>query len=208
MRRTTFLQIIRIKYEGVGQAVRLIKRYKNRRLYDTETKQTITLGNIALLVKEDVMFTVIDSATGKDITLVVLTNVLGDEIKEWGNVAETSKLIRLLIQKGGESGVTILNKTLMAAIGAISLTKENAEKFVDELIKRGELDKGKRVEAIKEALDKAEEKSKEMAEKIKESVKSVNLTKKYARSDDFEALERKVDHLTKMVEEIKAKLDT
>ena len=188
--------------------MRLIKRYKNRRLYDTETKQTITLGNIALLVKEDVMFTVIDSATGKDITLVVLTNVLGDEIKEWGNVAETSKLIRLLIQKGGESGVTILNKTLMAAIGAISLTKENAEKLVDELIKRGELDKGKRVEAIKEALDKAEEKSKEMAEKIKESVKSVNLTKKYARSDDFEALERKVDHLTKMVEEIKAKLDT
>ena len=86
------------------------------------------------------------------------------------------------------------------------MTKENAEKFVDELIKRGELDKGKRVEAIKEALDKAEEKSRHMAGKIKESVKSANLTKKYARTVDLEALAEKVDRLTEMVEEIKTKL--
>ena len=186
--------------------VRIIKRYKNRRLYDTQTKQAITLGGIALLVKEDEPFRIIDSTNNKDITLPVLANALCDEIKEWGNAAETGKLVRLLIQKGGESGVTILNKTLMAAIGAISLTKENAEKFVDELIKRGELDKSERVDAIKEALDKAEAKSKEVAGKIKESVKSAKLGKKYARTVDLEALDEKVDHLTEMVEEIKKKL--
>jgi polyhydroxyalkanoate synthesis repressor PhaR len=188
--------------------VRIIKRYRNRRLYDTQEKQTITLGNIANLVKEDIPFKVIDNTNEKDLTLSVLINVLGDELKEWGNVPETGKLVRLLIQKGGESGVTILNKTLMAAIGAISLSKENAEKFIDELIKRGELDKSERVEAIKEAVGKAEAKSREMAGKIKDSVKSAQIGKKFARTVDLEALDEKVDHLTKMVEEIRAKINS
>lgn len=186
--------------------MRIIKRYKNRRLYDTQTKQAVTLGGIALLVKDDEPFRIVDNTSNKDITLSVLTNVLSDEIREWGNAAETGKLVRLLIQKGGESGVTILNKTLMAAIGAISLSRENAEKFIDELIKRGELDKGERVEAIKEALSKAEEKSKEMAGKIKDSMKSAKLGKKYAKTVDLEALDDKVDHLTAMVEEIRKSL--
>ncbi len=186
--------------------MRIIKRYKNRRLYDTQTRQAVTLGGIALLVKNDEQFRIVDNTSNKDITLAVLTNVLSDEIREWGNAAETGKLVRLLIKKGGESGVTILNKTLMAAIGAVSLTKENAEKLIDELIKRGELDKGERVEAIKEALDKAEAKSKEMAGKIRESMKSAKLGKKYAKTIDLEALNDKVDRLTTMVEEIKKTL--
>lgn len=186
--------------------MRTIKRYKNRRLYDTHTKKAITLGGIALLVKNDEPFEVVDSSTGGDITLSVLVNALSDEIKEWGDVTETGKLVRLLIRRGGENGVTILNKTLMAAIGAISLTKENAEKFVDELIKRGELDKSKRVEAIKEAVENVEQKSKEVAGKIKDSVKSARMTKKYARSVDLDELGEKVDRLTEMVEQIKAKL--
>ena len=188
--------------------MRIIKRYKNRRLYDTQTKQAITLGGIALLVKEDEPFRVVDNTSDKDVTLAVLTNVLGDELREWGNAAETAKLVRLLIRKGGETGVTILNKTLMAAIGAISLTRENAEKLIDELIKRGELDKSERVEAIKEALDKAEAKSKEVAGKIKESMKAAKLGKKYARTVDLEALDEKVDRLTAMVEEIQRSLHT
>ncbi len=187
--------------------MRIIKRYKNRRLYDTQAKQAVTLGGIALLVKEDEQFQIVDNTSNKDITLSVLTNVLSDEIREWGNASETGKLVRLLIKKGGESGVTILNKTLLAAIGAISLTKENAEKLIDELIKRGELDKGERVEAIKEALDKAEAKSKEVADKIKETVKSAKVGKKYARTVDLDALDEKVDHLTDMVEQIKKSLE-
>ncbi len=186
--------------------VRVIKRYKNRRLYDPEAKKTITLKEIADLVKADEPFTVIDNATGKDITLSVLITVLGGEIHSWDNVKESRQLLRLLIQKGGESGVTILNKTVMAAIGALALTKENAEKWVDELIKRGELEEGKRVEAVKEAVEKAETKSKEMAEKFKERVHSTKLTKKYARSDDVEKLNEKVDALTAIVEEIKNSL--
>jgi len=188
--------------------VRVIKRYRNRRLYDTLTCRTITLHGLAALTKEDVLFRVVDSATGKDITLTALINVLGGEIINWGNIPETGKLVRLLIQEGGRGSVTILNKTLLAAIGAISLTRENAEKLVDELIKRGELDKGKRVEAIKEALEKAEAKSRQVAGKIRESVQAAKLTQKYARSVDLDALDKKVDRLTRMVEDLQVRLET
>jgi len=47
---------------------RVIKRYKNRRLYDTSEKKTIKLKDVANLVKQDVSFKVIDNKTGKDVT--------------------------------------------------------------------------------------------------------------------------------------------
>lgn len=55
--------------------MRLIKRYKNRRLYDTEASRTITQKDLAGLIQTGETVTVIDSASGQDITLEVLSRV-------------------------------------------------------------------------------------------------------------------------------------
>jgi polyhydroxyalkanoate synthesis repressor PhaR len=55
---------------------RVIKKYPNRRLYDSEESRYITLGDIRQLVIDDRAFKVIDKKTGGDITRAVLLQVI------------------------------------------------------------------------------------------------------------------------------------
>ncbi len=55
---------------------RLIKKYKNRRLYDTETSQYITLDELQQYVVDGVEFKVEDSLTGKDLTNSILLQII------------------------------------------------------------------------------------------------------------------------------------
>lgn len=55
---------------------RLIKKYKNRRLYDTETSQYITLEQLQDYVIKGILFKVEDSLTEKDITNIVLLQII------------------------------------------------------------------------------------------------------------------------------------
>ncbi|MBL7480772.1 polyhydroxyalkanoate synthesis regulator DNA-binding domain-containing protein [Legionella bononiensis] len=57
---------------------RLIKKYKNRRLYDTETSQYITLEQLQRYVVDGVAFRIEDSETGKDLTNSVLLQIIVD----------------------------------------------------------------------------------------------------------------------------------
>lgn len=56
-----------------------IKKYANRRLYDTESSAYITLDKLALMVREGREFEVVDVKTGEDITRQVLTQIIVDE---------------------------------------------------------------------------------------------------------------------------------
>lgn len=56
--------------------IRLIKKYKNRRLYDTETSQYITLEELQRYVVNGVKFKVADSITGDDLTNAILLQII------------------------------------------------------------------------------------------------------------------------------------
>lgn len=58
---------------------RIIKKYPNRRLYDTEESRYITLADIRNLVLDKVDFTVIDKKTGDDITRSILLQVISEQ---------------------------------------------------------------------------------------------------------------------------------
>ena len=58
-----------------------IHKYGNRRLYRTDESRYVTLGEIADLVREDIEFVVNDAKTGKDLTGLVLAQVILDEEK-------------------------------------------------------------------------------------------------------------------------------
>jgi len=58
---------------------RIIKKYPNRRLYDTEESRYITLADIRDLVLDKVDFTVIDKKTGDDITRSILLQVINEQ---------------------------------------------------------------------------------------------------------------------------------
>jgi len=183
--------------------MRLIKRYKNRRLYDCSGKKTVKLEDIAELVRRDVEFKVIDNATQKDITFSTLGQVLSSEMRDWKNSA---KIIRELILTGGEATVDIFKKTFLAGLGLFDLTKEKAEKIVDDLVKRGELSKGDKAAAIKELLKGHDERMKKLREKIDERVEKVTSKIRGVKKQDLEELSQRIDQLAKAIEKLEEKL--
>ena len=64
---------------------RIIKRYENRKLYDTEDRQYVSFDDIAALVRQGVDVQVVDNTTGDDITTQTLTQVIFEEGKKGRN---------------------------------------------------------------------------------------------------------------------------
>ena len=81
---------------------RRIKRYDNRKLYDTETSEYVSLGDIADLVRQGNTVEVVDKATGEDITAQTLTQIILEEGKDGAPVIP-SDLLHTLLRRSGEA---------------------------------------------------------------------------------------------------------
>jgi polyhydroxyalkanoate synthesis repressor PhaR len=80
----------------------VIKKYANRRLYNTQTSSYVTLDHLAHMVKEGTEFEVQDARTGEDITRSVLTQIIFEEEAK-GQSLLPIKFLRQLIRFYGDS---------------------------------------------------------------------------------------------------------
>lgn len=115
----------------------LIKRYPNRKLYDTDAKQYITLEGIADLIRQGQEITVIDHASGEDQTALTLTQIILEQEKKQGGLLPRSVLAGL-IQAGGE-GLNAMQRALATPINFWRQFDEEIRGRIQVLIKRGEL---------------------------------------------------------------------
>jgi polyhydroxyalkanoate synthesis repressor PhaR len=194
--------------KGVRIMSRVIKRYVNRRLYDVQEKRTVTLQDVAELVKkgEDVM--VIDNKTKEDITLPTLFQILSAEAKDWKDNMPSAKVASQFFLKGGSAVVEAVKKALIASIGALDVTREKIEELVDDLIKKGHLDKKDRSQTIRELLERAEERSKEAKLWVEEQVKTTVKRLRPAREEEVDDLRQQVKTLQKTIAHLEKKLTT
>ena len=73
-----------------------IKKYANRRLYNTATSSYVTLDHLCQMVKDDVDFAVYDAKTGEDITRSVLTQIIVEEEAKGDNLLPIGFLRQLI----------------------------------------------------------------------------------------------------------------
>jgi polyhydroxyalkanoate synthesis repressor PhaR len=78
----------------------IIKKYENRRLYDSTNSRYINLDEIAELVKEGREVKVVDAATGEDITRVVLTQIIMDDAKGSDSAFPLDILRQMVVASG------------------------------------------------------------------------------------------------------------
>ncbi|MGX2040503.1 polyhydroxyalkanoate synthesis repressor PhaR [Methylocaldum sp. MU1018] len=81
---------------------RLIKKYPNRRLYDTAVSQYVTFEDIRRLVKDAVKFRVVDAKTGGDITRSILLQLIVEE-EEKGQPIFTVEILEQIIRTYGNA---------------------------------------------------------------------------------------------------------
>ena len=94
-----------------------IKKYANRRLYDTESSAYITLDRLAQMVREGREFEVVDAKSGEDITRQVLTQIIVDE-ESRGSTMLPLNFLKQLIGLYGNSMQTFVPQYLEAAMEA------------------------------------------------------------------------------------------
>jgi polyhydroxyalkanoate synthesis repressor PhaR len=108
-----------------------IKKYANRRLYNTGTSTYVTLEDLATMVKSGEDFAVEDAKTGEDITRSVLTQIIFEqENKEGAQNLLPINFLRQLIRFYGDSMQMLVPRYLEVSLD--SLTREQ-EKFRDQI---------------------------------------------------------------------------
>ena len=100
-----------------------IKKYANRRLYDTESSAYITLDKLAGMIREGRDFEVVDAKTGDDITHQVLTQIIVEE-EARGSTMLPVNFLRQLIGLYGGSMQSTVPQYLEAAMDALHKNQE------------------------------------------------------------------------------------
>jgi polyhydroxyalkanoate synthesis repressor PhaR len=93
---------------------RRIKRYTNRKLYDTESSEYVSLSDIAAMVRRGETVEVVDNTTGEDLTAQTLTQIILEEGKN-GREVIPSDLLHQLLRRSGEmvdSGIDQIRSTV------------------------------------------------------------------------------------------------
>ncbi len=107
-----------------------IKKYANRRLYNTGTSTYVTLEDLAAMVKQGEDFLVYDAKTGDDITRSVLAQIIFEQENKAGQNLLPTTFLRQLIRFYGDSMQMVVPKYLEQSIE--TLTREQ-EKFRKQL---------------------------------------------------------------------------
>ncbi|KAA0968934.1 polyhydroxyalkanoate synthesis repressor PhaR [Aureimonas fodinaquatilis] len=103
----------------------VIKKYANRRLYNTGTSMYVTLENLAAMVKGNEDFVVQDAKTGEDITHSVLTQIIFEQENKNGQNLMPITFLRQLIRFYGDQMQMVIPAYLEQSMTAFAQEQEN-----------------------------------------------------------------------------------
>ncbi|WP_085907413.1 polyhydroxyalkanoate synthesis repressor PhaR [Kiloniella majae] len=109
----------------------VIKKYANRRLYNTATSSYVTLDHLCQMVKDDVEFVVYDAKSGNDITRSVLTQIIVEEEAKGQNLLPIS-FLRQLISLYGDSMQWVVPKYLEHMMEGFSENQDKMRQSMQE----------------------------------------------------------------------------
>jgi polyhydroxyalkanoate synthesis repressor PhaR len=130
---------VQSKKPGAKPVPRVIKKYPNRRLYDTETSNYITLAEVRQLVMRNEAFVVRDAKTGDDLTRSILLQIILEE-EAGGAPMFTEQVLASIIRFYGHAMQgymgPYLEKNIQAMTEVQAQLAENAENLTPEMWSR------------------------------------------------------------------------
>lgn len=177
----------------------VIKRYPNRKLYDTEAKRYITLDGIAELIRQGAEVQVVDYTTNEDLTAVTLTQIIFEREKKQGGFLPKSVLTGL-VQAGGET-LNTLRRGLTSPLGLFHQVDEEIEKRLQDLVNQRELTEEEGARLRDKLLAPAHHQQSDSLWPGKYSLEQL-LGKRGIPSRD------EIEQLTNQIEDLSAKIDS
>src|SRR5919202_933357 len=103
---------------------KVIKRYTNRKLYDTVESRYVTLDEIAEMVKQGVEVRIVDNKSKEDLTSVTLAQIIFEEEKKTSKMS--LRTLKDLIRHGGERAAQIVEDTQAELRGRVEAVEQAA----------------------------------------------------------------------------------
>lgn len=107
-----------------------IKKYANRRLYNTGTSTYVTLDDLAVMVKKGEDFSVLDAKSGDDITHTVLTQIIFEQESKTGNTLLPVSFLRQLISIYGDQLQMVVPSYLEHSMSALTEQQEQVREQI------------------------------------------------------------------------------
>jgi polyhydroxyalkanoate synthesis repressor PhaR len=148
---------------------RVIKRYANRKLYDTEDSRYVTLDEIAALVKAQQEVQILDNRTGEDLTEVTLAQILFEEQKK----QKTRMPLGLLKDLISTSGDTITEFLQRKVAQPVQTFRDQAEKKVDEIRRKSETTVEDKARQVREFFTSTQRSLDEIQRKLDDRIQGV-----------------------------------
>ncbi|HLG19494.1 MAG TPA: polyhydroxyalkanoate synthesis regulator DNA-binding domain-containing protein [Bdellovibrionota bacterium] len=184
---------------GENQA-RIIKKYQNRKLYDTKDSCYVTLDEIAKLIKKGEDVCVIDNKTKADVTSIILTQILVDQEKNAKSILPLT-MLKDIIQHGQGSLFDFIQRYVLLGFDTEKGRHEEAERYIDRLVARGELSKVEAKNLLKEVLETPSRDQNDLDQFIGERVTST--LREVSKLDE---IEQNITSLTSKLESIETKI--
>ena len=115
---------------GPKPAPVVIKKYANRRLYNTATSSYVTLEHLSTMVKGKIDFVVYDAKSGEDITRPVLTQIIFEEESKGGQTLLPIPFLRQLISFYGDSLQGVVPQYLEMSMTQFARNQEQMRKYM------------------------------------------------------------------------------
>lgn len=112
----------------------IIKKYANRRLYNTSTSTYVTLDHLSQMVKEGTDFEVFDAKSGEEITRQVLTHIIVEEESKGGQTLLPIGFLRHLISFYGDSLQSVVPNYLEHTMQSFAQNQDQMRSYMDEAI--------------------------------------------------------------------------
>jgi len=173
---------------------RVIKKYSNRKLYDTRSKSLVSLSQVAKFIEEGEEVLVIDHRTGEDITSLAMAQIILSRELTRGGEANPS-LLRDLIRRGRRS----VRELVLATEEATAQGEEKVRRVVADLVEKRKITKGEG-RTILNNLMEGFRLRKEALETYVEAI--IRRRSELSWGKEFTELRGKVNQLSQRVEEL------
>jgi polyhydroxyalkanoate synthesis repressor PhaR len=180
---------------------KVIKRYTNRKLYDTEESRYVTLDEIARMIKAGGEVKIIDNRTKEDLTSVTLAQIIFEEEKKTSKMS--LETLRDLIRHGGEVAQRLVEGTQAELRGRVEAVRAAAEQRVQSLITRGQDTRERALELVQASQEAMVAVQRRVDERVRAAMEGMSNLSEVRRQ--LEEIARRIGELESRLDEIAKK---
>ncbi|RMF51040.1 MAG: pesticidal protein Cry15Aa [Anaerolineae bacterium] len=176
----------------------VIKRYPNRKLYNTETKQYITLNEIADLIRAGQDIQVLDHESGQDLTTLILSQIVLEQEKKHSGFLPRSILSELV--RAGGSRMSKLQHALASTLDWWGEFDRELRRRFNALVERGELSAEEATQLLDKLSRQPQKQNETLTETIEKRLATLLEERGLPTRQELEALSRQLEALNRQIE--------